>query len=317
MLFVLYFMKCYSEESNGVAWREWKHMFNKTYDNKSKEKKRKEIWEKNILKINEFNARNGSFKQAVNKFSDMTSEEVLSIIGGLHPESETTTESLYTSALNKVEIPDNIDWRDKNVVTQVKNQECYGSCWAFSAAGSLEGQYARKTGKLVSFSEQQLIDCSWSYGNKGCTGGLIINAFKYWEKHGAEREKDYPFIGRDLHCKYQRSRIVSKLKSFVRIPRGDCTQLRRAVAEIGPVSVGIDVSQDSFHSYSHGVYKSGRCSSTKLNHGVLVVGYNMEGSGYWIVKNSWGKRWGEAGYFRIDMRDNMCGICTSALYPVI
>ncbi|KAI6646915.1 Cathepsin L [Oopsacas minuta] len=317
IIFVFHYVRCYSEDSNEFAWREWKHKFNKEYKDENEERKRREIWERKVLEIKEFNARNQSFKQATNKFSDMSTQEVLEIISGLLPDTDINSESYYTPALDGVHIPDRVDWRERNVVTQVKDQGGCGSCWAFSATGSLEGQYAKKTSSLVSFSEQQLVDCSRAYGNKGCSGGLMNNAFRYWESYGAERERDYSYADCELNCKYKRSLGVTKIKSYIQIPREDCTILRRAVAEIGPVSVGMDARHSDFSSYSYGVYRNDRCSSTKLNHGVLVVGYNMEGNGYWIVKNSWGSRWGEAGYFKIDMRDNMCGICTLASYPVL
>lgn len=171
---------------------------------------------------------------------------------------------------------------------QVKNQGGCGACWSFSATGAVEGQHFLKTGKLVSLSEQNLIDCSTSYGSKGCNGGLMDEAFRYIEDNGGiDIEAKYPYEGTNGHCRYKRENIGASIDSFVAIKEGDESALQEAIAKIGPISIGIDAKHRSFQFYSAGIYAEPDCSATKLNHAVLAVGYGTDGNGndYYIVKN--------------------------------
>jgi len=217
-------------------------------------------------------------------------------------------------------VPAKVDWRPKGYVTAVKNQGQCGSCWAFSATGSLEGQHFNKTKKLVSLSEQNLVDCSKKEGNLGCQGGLMDSGFKYIKKnHGIDTEASYPYTGKNGRCHFKRSDVGATLKSWKDIPKGNEKALMKAVAEIGPIAIAIDAGHPSFQLYKRGVYVEKKCSSKQLDHGVLAVGYGTEGEKkYWLVKNSWGSSWGMEGYIQMEKdHDNMCGIATSASYPIV
>ena len=88
-----------------------------------------------------------------------------------------------------------VDWVSAGAVTPVKDQGQCGSCWAFSSTGALEGAHFVKSGELLSFSEQQLVDCAGlKYGNLGCNGGLQQRAYKYLESNKAELESVYPYF---------------------------------------------------------------------------------------------------------------------------
>ena len=214
-------------------------------------------------------------------------------------------------------LPSEIDWTSKGAVTDVKDQGQCGSCWGFSTTGSVEGAYYLATGKLNSFSEQQLVDCSGSYGNNGCNGGLMDNAFNYIKDYGICLEKDYTYKGSEAKC--NKCKIATKIDSFVDVIPNNEQALQQAVA-IQPVSVAIEADQSSFQFYSGGVM-SATCG-TNLDHGVLVVGYGtLKGKDYWKVKNSWGASWGDSGYILLsrNVKDSagQCGITMMASYPII
>ncbi|KAH8304086.1 hypothetical protein KR059_000172 [Drosophila kikkawai] len=303
----------------------------KNYKDAAEEQLRHKIFKENRIKIAEHNRRfaNGevSFKMAVNEYSDLTSQEFSDLMTGLN-NSEFEEMRIFDQSLNGktfispdfVTLPSSVDWRSEGAVTGVKNQKSCGSCWAFSTTGSLEGQHFRKTGNLVSLSEQNLVDCSGSYGNQGCSGGFMTWAFKYIKDNGGiDTEESYPYKAVNDKCKFNRATIGATINGFVSLPIGDEKKLAEAVATIGPISVGIHVVSGSFQHYSSGVYIEAKCDSRIINHAVLAVGYGTEdGKDFWLVKNSWGDSWGDKGYIKMLRNgSNHCGISSLASYPTV
>ena len=234
-----------------------------------------------------------------------------------------STGSLYLSPNVKVDIPESIDWREKGAVTEVKQQRKCGSCWTFSATGALEGQIWRKTGKLISLSEQQLVDCDMS--DYGCRGGFPASAFKYIKSVGGiEKEEDYPYVSQSMYeprrkCEFNKEKVVASNTGYVQLPKGDETKLREAVATIGPISIAIS-ARPSLSQYTEGIYHDDECGRTRINHAVLLVGYGTDkstGTPYWLIKNSWGPEWGENGYFRMERNINSCQIASLSTYPLV
>ncbi|XP_073229988.1 procathepsin L-like [Porites lutea] len=308
------------------TWQAWKGFHDKKYESDDEESLRYTIWNENRKSIERHNSdEHSTFQLEMNHLGDMTSKEVHLILNGYNRQykSSKNKNSEASSFLppNNIELPKNVDWREKGYVTPVKNQGQCGSCWAFSTTGSLEGQHFKKTGKLVSLSEQNLVDCSEKFGNYGCEGGLMTNAFRYIKANkGIDTEKSYPYVAEDEKCHFNASSVGADDTGYVNITSGDEKALKVAVGTVGPISVAIDAGHLSFQFYKKGVYKEPACSSTLLDHGVLAVGYGTtdDGQDYWLVKNSWGASWGDKGYIMMARNNNnMCGIATSASYPLV
>jgi cathepsin L len=302
-------------------WKEWKVTFGKKYQTDAEEMARRSIWLANKILVDEHNSLSGeSYRLEMNAFADMTSKEFSMFYNGYDLSTGSKSHNstrYYNGGAIGAPVPSTVDWREKGVVTPVKNQKKCGSCWAFSAVGSLEGQHAIKTGKLVSLSEQNLVDCVSE--DKGCKGGLMVDAFKYIEKNGGiDTEESYPYIGKNERCHFKKNDIGATIRGFTKIKKDNCEDLKQAVATIGPISAAMDASHMSLQLYKKGIYDPKKCSSTKLDHGILVVGYGTEdGEDYWLIKNSWGENWGMKGYFKIASKNNLCGICTTASYPLV
>lgn len=301
------------------SWHLWKGLHSKSYPNMLVEKLRYAIWQDNSNRIESFNKLDQGYFLRMNHFGDLTNTEFQQQMNGMKPSSKPSGASMFMAPSN-VKVPDTVDWRTKGYVTEVKNQGSCGSCWAFSTTGSLEGQHFKKTGKLVSLSEQNLVDCSGSQGNLGCNGGLMDSAFKYIKANGGiDTEASYAYTGSDGTCHFSKDNVGANVTGFTDVKSGDEDALKTAVATVGPISVAIDASHFSFQFYHSGVYNSWLCSSKNLDHGVLAVGYGTyNGKDYWLVKNSWGSGWGLKGYIMMTRnKNNQCGIATTASYPLV
>jgi len=305
-------------------WQAYKSYHTKKYSS-SEESLRRLIWEENLKRVALHNLEAAMGKHtytlAMNEFADLSGEEFAKIVLGscVIPKRNSTGAATFLKS-PFIQVPTSVDWRDKNLVTPIKDQKQCGSCWAFSTTGSLEGQHSKKTGKLVSLSEQQLVDCSGKFGNFGCMGGLMDNAFRYIKANGGiDTEASYPYEARDGHCRFKPADIGATVAGYTDVPEGDEAALTQAIAAVGPISVAIDASHFSFQLYHTGVYYEKRCSSTRLDHGVLAVGYGTEdGQDFYWVKNSWGVSWGQKGYIKMARnRKNNCGIATQASYPLV
>ncbi|KAK3143411.1 hypothetical protein QOZ80_4AG0299980 [Eleusine coracana subsp. coracana] len=278
------------------------------------------FWD-NLKFVDAHNARadEHGYRLGMNAFADLTNDEFRATYLGAKPvQRNRAAEERYRH--DGVEaLPDSVDWRTKGAVAPVKNQGQCGSCWAFSAVSAVESINQLVTGKMITLSEQELVDCSTNGGNSGCNGGLMDDAFDFIIKNGGiDTEDDYPYKAVDGKCDVNRrnAKVVS-IDGFEDVPANDEKSLQKAVAH-QPVSVAIEAGGREFQLYKSGVF-SGKCG-TSLDHGVVAVGYGTDnGKDYWIVRNSWGPKWGEAGYVRMERNINAtsgkCGIAMMASYP--
>lgn len=262
--------------------------------------------------IEEHNAKDSLYTLGHNQFSTWTDEEYKRILGFRAIEEE---KIVGTVDFPNVEVAASIDWRTKNVVNPVRDQKQCGSCWAFSSVAALETAHAIKTGNLVDFSEQQLVDCVRT--SFGCNGGNQSTAFNYWETHYAELETNYPYTAVTGTCAYSESKATNVEVTTWQKVTADNTDALKAALNVGVVSVSIEADKYCFQAYKSGIFNNTDCG-TSLDHAVALVGYGSEnGTEYWILRNSWNTTWGEQGYMRVAIQSGkgVCGVQMGPLYP--
>ncbi|XP_065188606.1 cathepsin L-like [Sycon ciliatum] len=278
--------------------------------------RRADIFQANMGRIKKLQQNEkGSAKYGVTQFADLTEQEFLARYAQSTPMKPSTT-MRKAPLMDVKDTPTSFDWREHNAVTAVKNQGGCGSCWAFSTTGNIEGQWAIKKGKLVSLSEQELVDCDKV--DHGCKGGLPSDAYKQIMKLGGlTTEQQYPYTGRDGSCHFNPSTEAVNINGSIALPQ-DEEQLAAWLAANGPISIGINAGPMQF--YFGGISHPWKlfCNPDHLDHGVLLVGYGVkDGEPYWIVKNSWGATWGEEGYYLVYRGAGVCGLNRMATSSVV
>ncbi|XP_060189901.1 zingipain-2-like [Lycium barbarum] len=305
----------------------WMARHGRTYENDAEKAKRLNIFKENVKFVESFN-KNGTkpYKLGINEFADLTSEEFLKYytthgLNKFSSKSQQSSPAIFSSFKyeNMSDVPSFMDWTKSGAVTNVKHQGQCGCCWAFAAVGALEGANKLSRSKLISLSEQELLDCTTE--NNGCNGGLITTAYDFIVKNGGiALESNYPYKEYQDSCRsaQQGTDSAVKMSRYETLPSSE-SALLKAVSQ-QPVSIGIAVTEE-FHMYQSGVY-DGSCDD-QLNHAVTIIGYgtNEDGTKYWLIKNSWGTSWGENGYMKLardtGIEGGLCGITTLASYPIV
>jgi cathepsin F len=323
--------------------------YNKTYPNETEKMARYQIFKNNlefIKSLVDTNSTDADKEQELNngitEFSDMTPQEFQSTYlsslnftainnssdffdpsNDIPIQPETDGNFLSNSTLSDgrnlqtVTIPASWDWRTQGAVTSVKYQGLCASCWAFATAANIESLYFRKYGKLVSFSPQQMIDCSTS--NLGCSGGAVIYALQYlMQAGGIQPFSSYPPTLTSGACQFNPSLTVAKVQKYVKSDPNE-TKIKEMVYLVGPITVTMNGNLLQYYTTGIISASNAQCPPSVVNHSVVIVGYGTSPSGnpFWIVKNSYGPNWGENGYFRILRGKGTCGINLSPVTAVL
>ena len=302
--------------NNLQAFHAYNRKHGKTHNSKEEFAYRFSVYQDNKKFIKENNKKQRSFTLGENQFADLTFEE----FRNKYLSQNVIQNDVFTHNLFGIESDvAKIDWREKGVISRVKNQGACGSCWAFSTTGSFEAAWAIAHNESVEFSESELVDCSGRYGNQGCNGGLMSNAYDYIKASKLALESDYPYRPVTGQCHKDASKRRETVTDYKVISPVNVDGLKQAIT-ITPVSVAIEVQRD-FQLYKSGIYTGNASCGRGLNHGVLAVGFTTEDqTPHFFVKNSWGETWGEQGYIRmaIGTGSGTCGIANKwDVYPII
>lgn len=334
------FVLCFVAAALAISteYQDFMMKFGKHYDSTRELRRREKIFLDNLAYLAEKHKEPGNEWMGVTKFFDMTKEEFRALLSPRAPTQLAEACLLdgdYAEQVPKdlMTHPDSFDWRDTpNVVLSVKDQASCGSCWAFSTVEAIEGQNGIANNAMagVDLSPQYVVDCSKGCSsemymgsnitvcNGGCNGGWPWTAFNDLatpngiEGGGVPSWTSYPYTGYTGACKTPTAPL-SKISGYDCVcldSAGDEDDMAEYLYNKGPLSIAIDA--DPFYYYSSGVIPASSCPipTVWLNHAILLVGYNgLSGSNpYWIVKNSWGTSFGQAGYAYISYGQGTCGI---------
>ena len=288
--------------------------YNKKYASVNEYLARFEVFKTNVMTT--LKESNESYQTGITKFSDLTHQEFARTYLNLNYDAMAMANFEPVTVKVSNAAPTSYDWRNYGRVSAVKDQGSCGSCWAFATVANLEGLYAATKGTIKTFSEQMLVDCDTS--DSGCNGGLMEYSFTWLKKNGGIMyQSDYPYVGYKGTCKSSSSKYADfKVTGYKKLGSSYSTwscvdedQIKEFLYETGPLAIALNA--DPLQTYSSGVLDltSTKCPSSGINHAVTLVGYGATTSvDYWIIKNSWGKSWGESGYFRIRRGNGTCGV---------
>lgn len=287
---------------------------------------REQLFHERLAAIKEHNSKESSWVAGVNKFADFTDEEFRGLLGfkrmarSEHGPSASPSLLQLTANGNMIKATPHqptilstvVDYRSTvKSANFVRDQGDCGSCWAVATVGALEMQSELKTGNTTKLSFSQLVDCVPNPhncgGTGGCEGATAELGLEYVQHHGLQSEAHYHHHDGDDKCKGLKKHSAIALSGWHRLPTNEGKPLLNSIANHGPVVVSVDGGP--WMAYSHGVFDSCDKDST-VNHAVLAIGFGEEkGKKYWLIRNSWGKEWGDHGFIKLLRHDNDNDYC--------
>jgi len=293
------------------------------------------LFEKNLKRIQEANTllsnQNNTLKLGLNKYADIvdfdndyTTDLMINTISkdDISPKTYLKFLQMPIPYIDGVFNKDKLrkySWNDTDMLSPVKNQGRCGSCWAFSATTALETFMRVRNYSVGRLSEQELVDCSTK--DYGCNGGMMHTAFDYIiENGGLYDNNDYKYIAETQNC--SKPMNISKvngsgMSKYKFVIPNSILDMKLSVLQ-NPVTIAVDADNIYFRFYKEGIIDVPMNVSKTLNHAVLLVGYDYDDQGeYWIIQNSWGKKWGINGFCKIRIQpDEGTLLCQSyGVYP--
>jgi C1A family cysteine protease len=241
------------DQSYMPAFEQWIAKHNKAYTTPAEKNYRYSIFVQSAKRVEAHDPKS-LYRVALNKFSDYTKEEFKIKHLGFRSNSGAKKNNVVTLPEQNT-IPTNWNWNTQGAVTPIKDQGQCGACWTFSTTGSLEGAHFLKFGNLLSFSEQQLNDCSKD-GNHGCNGGEMTTALTWVQNNGITLEQNYPYIARNQKCQTGKP-AAYQINDWASVPQHSGPQLAQATWQ-QPVSLGIYAA--TWDNYAGGIYDDAACN---------------------------------------------------------
>uniref|UniRef100_A0A1I7X5Y8 Papain family cysteine protease n=1 Tax=Heterorhabditis bacteriophora TaxID=37862 RepID=A0A1I7X5Y8_HETBA len=323
--------------------------------NKEQKAYRFAIFIQNVKEFNDEEKRNPGLDLDVTQFADWTEEEMKNLLSNGYGDHHSLEISRFKDTVIREgdKRPMEINWRMLGKVTEVKNQMQCGSCWAFATVAAVESQYAIRRNQLITLSEQEMLDCDSK--NNGCHGGYRPYAMKFVQRSGLVKDAEYPYNGKEGNtCKLSNMtqqrvyindyQILSSNENLIAdwiatngpVTFGSILSLSLAIidlisdgtrldyylftTQLYPFNQGMNVTK-AMYSYRNGIFTPSPedCQNNSLgSHALTIVGYGTEEQrDFWLVKNSWGGRWGQEGYFKLARGVNSCGVANIVVAPVI
>jgi cathepsin L len=312
-----------------MTFEEYVVKYEKFYPSSADKHTHQEMYVQNVQNINKHNLQTPlSYTKGINQFTDRTTKELNEMKGldrNLHRQqmnqrAPQLSASLTLADIQDLDLPERVDWREKNVITPVKNQGQCGSCWTFASAETIESHWAIKTGRLQDLSEQFILDCTPNTnqcgGSGGCGGGTAELAYARLKTLGGiPSEWEYPYLsvlgkaskchGLPLTREQPHSGAVASAANVTGFHATETNSYASLISNLalqGPMAVSVDAG--AWHDYSGGIFDGGNHTNPDLDHLVQLVGYGTDnGNDYWLIRNSWTPNWGENGYIRLKRVD--------------